>query len=175
MMSHSMPWRISIPSDSLAQRLDLFPLARHLVHGELAARPRALRVIGDRHVFISELLGGEYHRFGAVAAVAPGRVRVQVAADVTLEHELGQGVIVRGSDFVAAEAQFRRNERQVEAVIQVVFGRAGNRALLAVRQSRIEQAQAAGVARSRKAATCIEEPVCHTSAAPACSGGAGAA
>src|SRR4051812_31173789 len=52
-----------------AKRFDFIALSRNLVERQLAAGPRALRMVRDRHVFVAELFTREHHRFGAVAAV----------------------------------------------------------------------------------------------------------
>ena len=94
-------------------------------------------MIGDRDVFVAELLAGQHHCFDAVAAIAPGRMHVEVAADMAFEHEPGQRVAFSGLDLVISGAQLRRNERQIESIVEVVFRRAPYDATIATREPRL--------------------------------------
>ena len=128
--------------DFAPKRFDLRTLLRHLFERQPAARPGTLRVVGDGHVLVTELLGGAHHRVQGVTAVAPIRMRVQITADMSFEHERGNRVAVRGVDFRVAGAEFRRDERQVEIIVQLVFRWTAHRPTGCLRQLRVLELQA---------------------------------
>ena len=78
------------PGKLLAQRVDLFALPRDVVARQRARRGGAGRVVGDRDVLVPERMAARDHRLERVAAVAVGRVHVQVAADVARVDERRQ-------------------------------------------------------------------------------------
>ena len=68
------------------------------------------RVIGDRDVLVAERMTLGDHRLDGIAAVAPQRVHVQVAADVLARDQRRQIPAGRERDFVLAVADLRRND-----------------------------------------------------------------
>ena len=88
---------------------DLLALAADVVGGQAAHRAHGRRVVADRDVVVAALARGAAHLLDAEAAVGPGRVAVQVAADVLASEERRR---------LAAErrlAQLRRNPRAARA------------------------------------------------------------
>ena len=126
---------------------DLLALAADVVAGEAAGGADRRRVVADREVLVAAVTGRAAHRLDAEAAVAPGRVRVQVAADVGLLQER------RGRAGEGRLAQLRREPRQAE---------------LARTPRALTRRRGSGPS----AATYAAEPVARSSAVPNASGGA---
>ena len=67
---------------------DLLALAADVVGGQATHRADGRRVVADGDVVVATLEGGAAHLLDAEAAVGPGRMAVQVAADVALREQL---------------------------------------------------------------------------------------
>jgi hypothetical protein len=84
-----------------------------LFHGALFVQPvrhgDGLAVIGQRNIFVAQIFRGLRHLFDRVAAVGFDGVHMDVALQVGLRDERGQGVFFGGIDFAAA-AGFNRAE-----------------------------------------------------------------
>ena len=81
-MSTSVAFSTSMSSWRAFSRVDLLPLPAHPVGVEAAGHRQALRVVADRQVGVAARPGGLGHLADRARAVAPARVRVQVAAQV---------------------------------------------------------------------------------------------
>ena len=103
--------------NALLQRVDRLGLTGE----QISAQP--LRVIADRVVLVALLDGACDHRLQRVLAVGPGRVRVQVAADVRELDELRQLPLARRLELAAVLAQLRRDPVVAEEAVDLVFGR----------------------------------------------------
>ena len=66
------------------------------------------------------------HRFDGIAAVAPRRVHVQVAADMRARNQR-QPAVACGGDFVVAVTTSGGDERKIEQGIQIFFARGTRR------------------------------------------------
>ena len=66
-------------------------------------------------------------------------MRVQHPAYIFCGHEVGQFIVQRHLHFGPAFAQFRRDERQAESVVDVAFRFAGENAVLAAQSAFIER------------------------------------
>ena len=89
-------------------------------HGQRAA------VIGDGDVLEAGVARRPRHRPGVGAAVGGRRVHVQVAAHVLEGDEPRQRAGFGGLDLAAILAQFRRDERQPERLVDALLGLAGD-------------------------------------------------
>ncbi len=121
MMSTSMPWRTCTRLARGAHLVDVGPLPGDVGRRQLARGERSLRVIGDRDVLVAELQAREDHLINGVAAVAPGAVHVEIAADVRGADERRQIASLGGGDLVFALTKLRRNVRQPEVLVEPLF------------------------------------------------------
>ena len=168
MMSTSMPWRISIPVILPRSGFDLLALARHILERQLAARPRALGVIGDRHVIRSR----------AVSPRAPSSRRCRARRSRSCACADRRGCAARARARAAhAPRRFRFRapptrssggmNGRFEAIVEVVLRtRSGTSRSWRSASRASNRCSLRACARSRSAATCSEDPVCHTIAAP---------
>ena len=113
----------------LAEAGDFVSLALDAVDRQVARRRRARRVIGDREVLVAERTAPVDHRLDRVAAVAPRRVHVEIAADVGARYQLRQRPFLRRPDLIVAAANLRRDERQIDARVDLFFGGRGREEL----------------------------------------------
>ncbi len=110
-------------------------LAQHVVHGanaldvfdgalvvEAVGKCQVLRVVGDGHVLVAILLGGRGHFFDGVAAVSFDGVHVDVALQVGLGDQIGQGMGLGGVDFTEIFAQLGRNVIELEPGVNLFLG-----------------------------------------------------
>ena len=97
------------PDTARAARQSRRPACVTPVDRQVPRRRRMRRVVGDRHVLVAERDAALHHRFDRIAAVAPGRVHVQVAANVGARHERRQLAAACRGDFLVALANFRRD------------------------------------------------------------------
>ena len=89
---------------------------------EAVGEGQVLRVVGDGHVLVAMLLGGRGHFFDGVAAVGFDGVHVDVALQVGLGDQVGQGVGFGGIDFTEIFAQLGRNVIELELGVNLFFG-----------------------------------------------------
>ncbi len=118
--------------DALPQCRDLLGLGPDCLRGQRARGPRLRRVVGHGDVLVSQVAARPDHRFDRVAAVAPHRVHVQIAADVLPHQQAGQLTTGRHVDFLVAVPNFGRDEGQPERRVDLGLG--GGRAQRAVRR-----------------------------------------
>ena len=135
-MSHSIPRRTRNGASALVGGGDLLALAADVVGGQAAHGADGRRVVADREVVVAALARGAAHLLDARAAVRPGRVAVQVAADVGELDERRR---------LAAErrlAQLRRAPRQPERARRPPPRRARPAAARAPRRTRPSRSRA---------------------------------
>ena len=75
------------PSSVRVQRVDLRMLPGHRFHAHAPRDRQAVRVVGDPEAGVAERQAGLDHRRERLAAVAPGRVHLEVAAERRLGHD----------------------------------------------------------------------------------------
>ena len=78
-------------------------------------------MIRDRAVLVSQSPAGRHHRLDRIAAVAPERVHVEIAANVAATHERGQRPVHGRLHFTIALSNFRRDERETDRRVDVLF------------------------------------------------------
>ena len=78
-------------------------------------------MVGQHDVGIAALLGGSGHLGDLVAPVAPIAVRVQVAAQVLLLHQVGQRAFGRQLDLAASLAQLGWDPGAAQRGVDVLF------------------------------------------------------
>ena len=88
-----------------AHLVDLLPLLAQAVGVEPAGHRQRLAVVGDHHVLVAAGGAGLDHLLDGVAAVRPGRVHVEVAAQVLDPDQVGEPAGRRGLDLAAVLAQ----------------------------------------------------------------------
>ena len=120
-MSTSMPWRIVIPgkrsrSASISSRWRAMS-SRASVRD--AAAPDEWSVMAM--YLVPERMAALDHRLEVVAAIAVGRVHVQVAADVRRVDERRKIACRRGIGLATAVPELGRDERQPEARVECVL------------------------------------------------------
>ena len=123
-MSTSQPCRIAMSGIPLAQRARSLGLPLHAVERQVARGGRVRRVIGDRHVLVAERAARLDHRLDRVAAVAPRRVHVEIAADVAARRPASAAR--RGRRSAISSSPFRISggmQRQAERRVDVRLGR----------------------------------------------------
>ena len=111
------------PGMAFAQLRNLVRLARDVARTQIARGGGALRMIGDGHVLVSERAAGDDHALDGVAAVAPDRVHVQVAANLAAGDQCRELAAARGLHLLLAVSDFWRNQRQIERGINLLFRR----------------------------------------------------
>ena len=116
-MSISIPRRICRSFRPAADFLDLPGLLLE------PAVTEAARVVADGEVGATEPLGRRDHLVEGRAAVRPGRVRVQVAADVVQLDELGQRPFARRLELAAVLAELGRDPAVAEELVELLLGR----------------------------------------------------
>ena len=90
---------------------------------------RRVRVVAEREVLVAERLRGERHLLDRRLPVRPGRVAVQVAAQVGALDELRQLALARRVELAAVLAQLGRDVRVAEVRVELLL--VGSRELLA--------------------------------------------
>ncbi len=111
-----------------------------------------LRMIGDGHVLIAARLGRFGHLFDGVAAIGLDGMHVDIALQIFLRNQLGQGMVLRQVDFAEVLAHLRRNVVELELAVDFLFGSSSDRfltfqsgqAVLVQRVSHLESALAQG-------------------------------
>ena len=134
------------------QRLDFPGLLGDALDRQRPARLRRRRVIGDGEVAVAERPRRADHRLGRVAAVAPQRVRVQIALDVGQRDGRRERAAFRERDLVEAVPPLRRDPRQIERGVEIGFGGRRPDAAAAVDDARPASAAGRGRGRARRAA-----------------------
>ena len=109
------------PRKLLAQRLDIVALVRDIVARERPRRGSARRVVGDRDVLVAERMAASTIDSSGVAAIAVGRVHVQVAADVGVSTSGRQAARRRGFDLAGPVTELGGDERQSETRVERLF------------------------------------------------------
>ena len=108
-------------AEFLVERLDLLVLAQDVVDGEATRVVCRARMVGDAKIVIAELKRGFGHLAQCVHPVGIVGVDVQKAFEVFGLHQLGQLPRLRAFNFAGPFAQFRRNERKAEALVDRLF------------------------------------------------------
>ncbi len=106
---------------AIPQGVDLLALAGDVAARERPRRGRARRVVCDRDVLVPERMTASDHRREVVAAIAVGRVHVQVAADVRRIDELRKIARRRSVGLATAVPELGRDERQPEARVECLL------------------------------------------------------
>src|ERR1039457_4233588 len=116
-------------ADAQADAVDLAHAAGKLHHAlfiQAVGHGKGLGVVGDGDVFVAALARRLGHFFQRGAAISLGGVHVQVAADVAQFHQLGKASLLRGFDFAGVLAQFGRDPRQAQRLVDAFLGLAGH-------------------------------------------------
>ena len=90
-----MPAKIVMPSICLFGGVDACDVLDGALVVEAVGEGQILGVVGDGHVFIAARFCGLGHFFDRVLAVGFDGVHVNVALDIFLGDELGQGMVLR--------------------------------------------------------------------------------
>ena len=85
-------------------------------------------MVGDGDVLVASLARGFGHLLEGGAAIGFGGVHVQVAADVAEFDQFGKPALFGGFDFAGVLAQFGRDPRQAERLVDALLGLAGDAA-----------------------------------------------
>ena len=101
-------------------------------------------MIGDGEIAVAERPRRADHHLRRVAAVAPQRVRVEIALDVGHRDRWRERAALRERDLVEAMPAFRRNPGQIQRRVDVGFGGRRPDAAVAVDEAPRRQPQAAG-------------------------------
>src|SRR6185312_2830628 len=92
---------------------------------ESVGHGQVLGVVGDGDVLIASGDGRFGHLADGVAAIGGGGVHVDVAADVGLLDESGNGSSFSSFDFAVVLAEFGGNPLEAEGLVDIVFGGSG--------------------------------------------------
>src|SRR5437870_4089990 len=110
---------------ALTQCCDLVRLSGDVTDLKGPRRARPLRVVRDGDVLVAESNRALNHRLDGVPAIAPGRVHVEIAANVG-GFDKGRQFVPRGGDErIGSFPYLWRDERQVEGGVDVGL-RGGN-------------------------------------------------
>ena len=121
---------------------------------------QAVRVVADRVVRVPLLDRARDHRLERVAAVRPGRVRVQVAAQVAGLDQLRQPVAARGVELAEILAELGRDPVVAEERVDLLLGRERvDGAALGLGDPVLGDREPFRTAASRIATLCAFEPV----------------
>ena len=83
-------------------------------------------MVGDGHVFVAAGLGGLGHFFDGVAAVGFDGVHVDVALEIGLRDQRGQGMVAGKIDLAEIFAHLRGNVIEFQLGVNFFFGFAGD-------------------------------------------------
>ena len=114
--------------------LDLFERALFV---EAVRDGHGLAVIGQRNIFVAQILRRQRHFLDRVLAVARRGVHLQVAANVIQLDQIGQAMLGGRVDFARVFAQFRRNVVEAQLGVNLLLGRASHGPLALERRQRV--------------------------------------
>src|SRR5204863_8971779 len=116
-----------------------------VVGGQAGNRTDGRRVIADRQVLVTELARREAHLVDALAAVRPGRVTVEVAADL-VERDERRRLAAEGMLAQLRWAE-RDPERRVDRVLVAAVRKGLERRHIRLRAGRAQELRAEALAR----------------------------
>ena len=114
-MFTSIPFRIRNGRQHLVQRVDLLPLQSQ------PAVAQARRVVAHREVLVPQRLRGARHLLDRRLSIRPGRVRVQVAAQVAALDQDRQRTVAGSSELAAVLAQLGRDVRVAKVRVELLL------------------------------------------------------